>query len=248
MSETNQVYENFEDAIFRLFMDRVALVEGERLFHENAELKRDPDAAVPEDVQKRCLKAALSRSSRKIVGRTARKAVRIVALAAVIALLLGAAAFATIPSFHARILNVFMKHEDTTVDWEFGGQPPELDEEPGTFSVTVPDGYIMRRRSADSETEYRLYTRGNNQEEEIQISIARINEGTRISTDAEDLDYYEEITVHGKYPGIISVKDGFSGITWVDTEHAIHISISANALSRDELIDLAESVKFEQTQ
>lgn len=248
MSETNQVYENFEDAIFRLFMDRVAVVEGERLFHQNAELKRDPDAAVPEDVQKRCLKAALSRSSRKIVGRTARKAVRIVALAAVIALLLGAAAFATIPSFHARILNVFMKHEDTTVDWEFGGQPPELDEEPGTFSVTVPDGYIMRRRSADSETEYRLYTRGNNQEEEIQISIARIIEGTKISTDAEDLDYFEEITIREKYPGIVWEKDGYCAIAWADLHHAYHILIAANALSRDELIDLAESVKFEQIQ
>ena len=63
MSESNNVYENFEDALFRLFMDRVAVVEGERLLRENEELKSDPDAAVPRTYKKDVLQLSKKASS-----------------------------------------------------------------------------------------------------------------------------------------------------------------------------------------
>ena len=241
MNEPGKVYESFEDALFRLILDRVAAVEGERLLRENEALKNDPDAAVPEDVQKRCLKAALSRSGRKKAARAAQKVIRAAALAALIALLLGVVAFATIPAFHDRVLNVFMIHEKETVDWEFDKQPKEPHYE---VSFTIPDGYLLTKQETDSYSDFRVYTKANDPEAQIQIQIFHINEGTRISIDAEDLDYYEEIMIHENYPGIITEKEGFRHISWADTAHACHIAILSNRLSRDELVQMAESVQF----
>lgn len=244
MNKQDLSYERSEDLLFRRVMERVAVLEGEKLLRETDALNSNPAAAVPADAQKRCLRAirsVFSRQRHQAPARTVRKILRAALLAAVIALLLGAVAFATIPSFHARVLQVFMKHEETTVDWDFENVEPGTNAE---ITFTIPPGYHRIRRTANDMSEYQEYIRGNDEETTISILIIYIDEGTRISTDAEDLDSYEEITVCGDWDGILTQKHGFRNIAWVDADHACYISIAANALTREDMIDLAESIKF----
>lgn len=55
-----QLLENYEDALFSLFMERVAEEEGKRLLEENERLKHNPDAAVPKELDERCHKTIAS--------------------------------------------------------------------------------------------------------------------------------------------------------------------------------------------
>ena len=56
MHEQEKLYEQYEDAVFALLMDKVAEENGKKLLQQNEELLADPYAAVPETLRKRCLR------------------------------------------------------------------------------------------------------------------------------------------------------------------------------------------------
>jgi len=55
MNEDERLYEQYEDAFFALLMNRVAEANGKELMQKNEELLADPNAAIPESLNKRCL-------------------------------------------------------------------------------------------------------------------------------------------------------------------------------------------------
>ena len=57
MNRREKLLEQYEDAYFALLMDEVAEQEGTRLEKLNKELQNDPKAAVPDEVDRKCIKA-----------------------------------------------------------------------------------------------------------------------------------------------------------------------------------------------
>lgn len=55
MDHREKLRDRYEDALFALLMDEIAEKEGALAREENEQLKNDPTAAVPEDVDRRCL-------------------------------------------------------------------------------------------------------------------------------------------------------------------------------------------------
>lgn len=53
MTRKEQLWENYEDAVFAILMDAVAEQEGEKGLQLMEELEHDSSAQVPEEVQKR---------------------------------------------------------------------------------------------------------------------------------------------------------------------------------------------------
>lgn len=53
MTQKEQLWENYEDAVFAILMDAVAEQEGEKGLQLMEELEHDPSAQVPEEVQKK---------------------------------------------------------------------------------------------------------------------------------------------------------------------------------------------------
>ena len=107
MSNREQLFEKYEDALFALLMDDLAEVEGERLLELNEELKADPDAAVPIDVQQRCIAVInreFAKKKRTASRQRAKKVLKILPWAVVIAMALMAVAMAAFPSFRAGVL------------------------------------------------------------------------------------------------------------------------------------------------
>lgn len=250
MSESNNVYENFEDALFRLFMDRVAVVEGERLLRENEELKSDPDAAVPDDVQKRCLKAikqGIVRRDRKITGKAARRIARFMPLVAIIALLMGLVAYAAFPTFRAKVLNILIQQNGGQIDWEYVNKSEDtseqLDIQTLSFNADLPQSFIL-----DELMQNELYEKANYHDRHypdctLQIAIAR-SEDIRTSTDIEDVDYFEKFLIQERYQAVLIEKNDYITVTWSNTDVPCYIMLVSTGLEPEMLKQIAESINL----
>lgn len=246
MSESNNVYENFEDALFRLFMDRVAAVEGERLLRENEELKSDPDAAVPEDVQKRVLhsiRKGIAQRDRKATGKTVKKIVRFLPLVAIIAILMGMVAYAAFPAFRASILNLLMTENERYTTWEYRESneliPPE---NVLSFDVVLPDEYYLVKSEKNEVSELAVYQSKFDQNKSLSISL-QYGDNSFLRSDNEDTDYYEELTIQGQ-PAVLIEKDGNNALIISDNSLPYFIVLNSNSMAREELCHIAENIYF----
>ena len=248
MSESNRVYENFEDALFRLFMDRVAVVEGERLLRENEELKSDPDAAVSEDVQKRCLKTikqGVVRRDRKNTGKAARRIVRFLPLVAITALLMGLVAYAAFPAFRAKVLNILMQQNGGQIDWEYVDKSEDIYEQLDTqvlsFTVDLPQDFVLDEYMQNEFYEIANYHDRNYPDCTLQISIAR-SEDMRASTDFEDVAYSENFLIQERYQAVLTEKNDYITVTWSNTDVPCYIMLVSTGLEPEMVKHVAESI------
>ena len=56
MTHHEKLVERYEDALFALMMEDVAETEGEKLQELNEQLKRDPSAEIPRELDERCIR------------------------------------------------------------------------------------------------------------------------------------------------------------------------------------------------
>ena len=137
MTRLDYLQDQYEDAYFALLMHEVAEQEGVRLEKLNEELQNDPAAAVPEEIDRKCLKtidryfaqkrhAGYWRTSQKILGR--------VGIVAAIIMLLFTTAFALSEEFRSTALNLLITIEEkyTDLHMQEAEDPPT-----GSASVTV---------------------------------------------------------------------------------------------------------------
>lgn len=111
MTRREELQEAYEDAMFALLMDYVAESEGEKALEENRVLQEDPDAEVPQEVRRACLKEihrAFRKKSARSVGRITMKVINKVALVALLGTLLFSTAFAISPEFRVGTLNMLI--------------------------------------------------------------------------------------------------------------------------------------------
>lgn len=93
MKTREQLQEEYEDALFSLLMYDVAELEGRRAEEENERLLSDPNARVPEDLDRKCLQLINRHFLRKKILRIIKWSI---ILAAVLLLAGGAIIFAYI--------------------------------------------------------------------------------------------------------------------------------------------------------
>ena len=87
MTRREELQEAYEDAMFALLMDYVAESEGKKALEENRALQEDPDAEVPQEVRRACLKEirrAFRKKSARSVGRITMKVINKVAIVALV--------------------------------------------------------------------------------------------------------------------------------------------------------------------
>lgn len=115
MTSHERLREQYEDALFALLMEEVAESEGEEALRLNEDLKKDPDAEVPEAVRKRCEKTIRSAFAQKQLRATGRTAARWLTKVAVVAALGGVmftAAFALSEDVRVATLNALIQVMD----------------------------------------------------------------------------------------------------------------------------------------
>lgn len=262
MTRREKLIEDYEDALFALLMDDVAQVEGEEAMRLNEELLADPQYAVPEEVQRRCKKTirrAFARKKRKKIGQSAYKVFQRASMAAMIAAMLFTTAFAWSPEVRRITLNAIIDSGALYSEFRAEDDPaptPDVTAEDDLgphYNVSLewlPDGYhiVYGDKSLDGNVTIVFEDKKGNW---IELYISSFY-GTHSQFDTEDAEI-KNITIQG-HPGLLVTKDmdylpdtepyTRHRVIWTDDEQEILVDVTANALTEEEILRLAEGIRW----
>lgn len=242
MTHREQLRENYEDALFAMWMDDFAQSRGEAFLAENERLQDDPGAAVSPDLRRknlRLIRRLCQRAGRSQTARgMGRSALRFVLVAAVLLALFGAA-YALSPSFRAGTLNLLMQLDERAASFQLTEESADDPVNVPTVEVNwLPEGYI-----GDAPIIDRIQTTINCSNafgDSVQISVFW-DDGTLYNLDIEDAEIFENLDINGKH-AILTIKYGLTRIGWADNSLGAYIYVDSAALTREELIQVAEGI------
>ena len=254
MNTQDQLRENFEDALFAMLMGQLAEEEGKRLLEENERLKNDPDAAVPEQVNQKCLKTirqSFAKQNRKIAAKTTRSILHKLLVAAMISVFLFVTAYASFPEFRLKALNLLIEISNVATSLVATDQGTDYNADAsvsnrrlaGYALPALPDEFVVDYKGHDRTSERIQYT--NKQGATIYFRISSAG-NTGVNSDTENAKKSERLEINKK-EALYVEKDGRTSLSWYDTEQNKFIQISAVGIDRASLISYAEKIKFIET-
>lgn len=261
MTRREELLERYEDALFSLLMDEVATQEGKRLVEENRRLQEDPAAAVPEELDRRCLKLikkTLGRQELRAAGQTAYRVFSKIAVVATVCVILFSVVYAAVPAVRVGTLNLLIEASDVATKLNLvpaEKEPSATDaQDPNTGGITLlgysfpapPEGFVMDEESIQlsdigahvwfikSDTEYFYY------------DVTVVTENTNTYVDTEDAEV-TQIEIDG-YNGLLIQKENLVGsqvsIIWGDTDRSAFCSICSTGLDVETVLELARQVTY----
>lgn len=247
MNRNDRLYNDYEDALFALLMDKVAQEEGARLLEENERLKNDPNAAVPPELNKKSLETI----RRTLAGRQRRHTHTVgwylgrLAIAILAALLLFVVAYASIPELQLRTLEMLIDNSDVSSRLSFAGGKNEEVTPAGQRQTlagyTLPElsrKYVVTDQGETSREAWIEY-----QHENGSVIRININELTDGFFDSEDADVSEQIEVQG-YSGILVEKQNTIRISWLDDIGGKRIYLTTSGVERKTALTYAEQIVY----
>ena len=244
MTQKEQLWENYEDAVFAILLDAVAEQEGEKGLQLMEELEHDPSAQVPEEVQKRAektIRKAFAAQSRRSARHVGFRMFQRIAVAVMIVILTAVCAFAAFPEVRAGILNVIAQeyedHTDISFSTTSSNEYPaaEYDVELGW----IPEGFTMTQDETEYSSALKLYER----EDGATLSVvASSAEGRTTSVDTEDAKV-TSVTIQG-YDGTLVEKDDVQWvcIIFVVPEKNMMVCIDSEYIPVNQTIEVAENL------
>ena len=124
MKNREQLWEDYEEARFALLMDALAEAEGEETLRLSEALNRDPEGALPPEVDRRCeavIREAFVQRRLHATGRTAVRWLTKVLVAAMLGAVMFAAAFALSEDVRVATLNAVIEVMDDRTQITFEG-------------------------------------------------------------------------------------------------------------------------------
>ena len=248
MNRNDRLYNDYEDALFALLMDKVAQEEGARLLEENERLKNDPNAAVPPELDKKSLETI----RRTLAGRQRRHTHTVgwylgrLAIAILAALLLFAVAYASIPGLRLKTLQMLIDNSDVSSRLSFAGGTNNnnsgTEERPQTLAgYTLPqisERYTVTDQGETSRNAWIEY-----QHENGSVIRIKITKSSDSFLDSEGVDDYDDIDIYG-YSGKLYKKDDAVYLSFYDTDHEKVIALYATGLDKEMAIAYAEQITF----
>lgn len=245
MNHREELRERYEDALFALLMDEIAEKEGALAREENERLKNDPSAAVPEDVDRRCLQTIrrhFAKQKARTAGRYTVKAVKYALLAAGLAATMFTIAFAASETVRANTMNLIVKVLDDRTVFEFR---PETTANPAArFGAGwIPDGYELVDQYNDTVGSWFgagfEYQNSDNDIISIDYSSAK---GTSLSVDTEnaEIDYVE---IHGVKAMLITKGNTFQ-LVWATEDNIAFIIVYGEGASLEDVLHVADQLTY----
>lgn len=249
MQNREKLHEKYEEALFTLLMDEIAELEGQVLLKEAERLNKDPNAAFPERLDRKCWKiiqGSFRKEKVKTAGKFTIRLVQRVAVAALVAVTLIVAACAAIPQVRVNILNLLL----TVTDQYTGlGFTEGTTKEPmvGEFSIsnyTLPDIPVeFPLIFVDEDEKQRAFAYENDSGGAITIDMVVGSTGSIYSVDTEDAEEVHNIWVNG-YKGLLILKNGTVIAAWADTDNMVFFSIWTNSFDQEAVLSMANSIKY----
>lgn len=238
MTRREYLTEQYEDALFALLMEPVAISEGIKAEEENERLKNDPAAAVPASLRNKCVKTIKKHYAKREMrknGRTASKLIARVAIVAMILVLLITTAFALSPTLRAKAMNwlveSFADHTEISV----------IPREESTRSLEeqslMPDGFELIEEKQEAAYWYRMYENATT-DAHIMLMIFDTSRGT-IAYDTEGVETEHEM-IAGRDAMVIENSNVVQIVLqYKDSEL---LGLKGENVSKDELITVVSKL------
>ncbi|BDF68691.1 hypothetical protein CE91St43_26630 [Oscillospiraceae bacterium] len=239
MTIREEKIERYEEALFTLWADEVAVREGRDLERENAALRLDANFRVPEEVVRRGRELI----SRKLAARTARsvghhawRLVHAAALVCLFSMLAFSAAFAASPAFRANTLNLVIETFDEGTDFRFSPIQESQD-----FTVGwLPEKFVISGEQQNGLITQKEYTSTLDDSFIIMSKIA--GPSTNHTLDTEDAIL--EDTLINEKSAVIITKGNDTQLLIVNKEDSCFMQIISSGVSKSDIIHIAENIIF----
>lgn len=238
--QLNRINDSYEDRIFSLAMKNIsAEAEGKILYKENMQPVIElPPPEAKERFTRLLDKHLKNRRKNMRKGNLLHKALLIVAAAVAVF----AVAMLTVSAFRAQVLNLFMTPEKdyTYVQITDSAPEPSVSSLPADWKnaympTYIPDGYEVT--SVINQNVMKSISFAKNTSN---IYYYEYNSLNGVALDTETAPLVKPVSVNG-HDGSLVQKDGKLSITW---EMDSHLFLIYGNISREELIKIAESVKY----
>ena len=255
MTRREKLEEQYEDAYFALLMDAVAEKEGARLEELNDQLNRDPTAAVPEEIDRRCRKVInrhFAEQRRSGYWRTTKRVLNRAAIVAAVMMLLFTSAFALSEDFRISALNLLITVEEQYTQLEMKSDDPgeDLKSLPTTLEGLatseyfenleigwIPEGFSC----VDSTFDHYAGFQNN---AGLYFSIILSDENSVVQIDTENAESIEHLSING-VDTMRVFKDGDINCVMMDTDNGIFIRVwTSPGISVETNEKIAQNIKL----
>lgn len=243
MTRREELQDRYEDALFALLMNEIADTEGAMALEENERLKNDPTAAVPEDMDKRCLQTIRRHFAKQRVhtaGRFTVKAVKYIVLAAGLAALMFTGAFAASETVRVNTMNLLIEVFGDSTDFRVAEE--NLTNVSPQLSVGwLPDGYELSNQGNEGWGTWYQYQKSDNEFIWIECALASNSEAV-FSLDTEDAET-EYVEING-IEAMLVQKDAVKHLAWMFEDNSMFIQVIGEGINREEVLHVANELKY----
>ena len=242
MTKQEMLYEQYNDALFRLLMHSVAQHQGQQYQEENQALKAQ-EGGPSETAKRRCLRTISRQVRRGHARAAARTASRVLSKAAVVMLLVIScltAAFAVSPVFRSDALRwavaTFGDHAEYRFNQTEGGVQYQ-----GNEVGWLPEGYELVESRATNRTILRRYTKsGADMKQRIDIRIMDFSDEGVFKIDTEADEVYQ-VLVQNTLATVIE-RDNSVQLIWMYPESNCIIMLCGDNISTETALRIAQSI------
>lgn len=242
MTKQEMLYEQYNDALFRLLMHSVAQHQGQQYQEENQALKAQ-EGGPSETAKRRCLRTISRQVRRGHARAAARTASWVLSKAAVVMLLVIScltAAFAVSPVFRSDALRwavaTFGDHAEYRFNQTEGGVQYQ-----GIEVGWLPEGYELVESRATNRTILRRYTKsGADMKQRIDIRIMDFSDEGVFKIDTEADEVYQ-VLVQNTLATVIE-RDNSVQLIWMYPESNCIIMLCGDNISTETALRIAQSI------
>lgn len=246
MAKHTYLTDNYEDALFALLMENVSHEEGIKAIEENKHLKDDPDAALPIDLQNKCVQT-IRKNFRKEQTRkakhTALKIANRIAVAILTCILLATVAFAVSEEVRVKVLNWVSETFEDHTEFHFGEQRANEESAIPNFTVTwLPEGFTLQTSDINDHDISEQYVGPDEKGSHITIMMTQLfnDEQGEYDVDTEDSDI-TSINVN-KFDATVVETGNMIHVFWTCENAVIHI-LTEN-VTLPQTIKIAENIEI----
>lgn len=252
MTRREKLLDEYEDSLFALIMDEFAEEEGKRLLEENERLKQDPNANIPINTNKRCLRTisrTFARKRHQEVRTLFSKALKKVAVFVLAIVTMYGTAYAAFSEVRVQTLNFLIAVSDVSARLTLvsvGDSTNSISTDKkllhGYRIPNLPDEFVLEDEEISRKSSWVQYIDENDANIEIVFSVT-LGNGTVLNIDSEDAASVQKVKIHG-FDGLLIEKNDRIDVVWGDTDHDALISVFSNGMDRETVIFFAEAITY----
>ena len=242
MKQKEELWENYEDAVFTILMETVAEQEGQKALQLMQELKHDPSAQVPEEVQRKAkknIRKAFAAKKREPIKHFAFKAVQRIIVAVLVVVATTTCVFAAFPEVRANLHNLLIRvYEDHT---KFSYSEQRYGDEYASADFTIepgwlPDGFVLSGEGQIDSLIYKDYENMNNAKFSI---IKKVMDGSLL-VDSENTK--ETKIIIQQYEATLIEKEDWKCLVIPMPKEDKIVYFESNGVSSEDIIRIAENL------